>query len=104
MLLLFLLYVIHNALIAYVAFGFLLPKKYLIYYVFFWPIMFLQWKVNGDRCFITEWEDKLNNDNNDRTVYENFSEILHMSPEHTEWFFIICTTFLWSIAIIRLLL
>jgi len=104
MLLLFLLYVIHNALIAYVAFGFLLPKKYLIYYVFFCPILFVQWKTNGDKCFITEWEDKLNNDNNDRTIYENGSKILHMSPKHTEYFFISGLTLLWSIAMIRLLI
>ena len=69
MLLLFLLYVIHNTLFVYVAFGFLLPKKYLIYYVFFCPILFVQWKTNGDKCFITEWADKLNNDNYFTYIY-----------------------------------
>jgi len=102
MLLLFLLHVIHNLFCVFVAFGFLLPKKYLIYYVFCWPIMLLCWKTNNDTCFLTEWEKQLNRDYTKQSVYEKWSSILHMSPAHVEWFFICSITLLWLIAMIRL--
>jgi len=101
MLLLFLIYAIHSLLQVFLAFGFLLPKKYLMYYIFCWPTMLLCWKTNNDKCFITEWENKLNNDHSDKTVYETWSIVLHMSPAHTEWFLIGGTTFLWFIAMAR---
>jgi hypothetical protein len=53
--------------------------------------------------FLTEWEKQLNRDYTTyHSVYENWSSLLHMSPQHVEWFFMCGNTLLWLIAMIRL--
>jgi len=37
-------------------FGIFLPKKYLFYYLFLWPIIFIHWQFNGQRCCLTDLE------------------------------------------------
>jgi hypothetical protein len=52
---------IHYSIVAFITLGAFLPKKYLFYFIFAWPLMILHWKTNNDKCFITElecWLDK----------------------------------------------
>ena len=103
MLLLFILYVIHNLFIVFVAFGFLLPSKYLIYYVFCWPIMLLHWTLNDNNCFMTQLQNYIKHESSNKTIYERVSSRLNISIEHAEMLVIYGITFIWTIAIIRLL-
>jgi len=52
---------IHYSIAAFMTLGSFLPKKYLVYFIFVWPITVLHWKTNNNKCFITEfvcWIDK----------------------------------------------
>lgn len=50
---------IHTLIVLFLFWGFLLPKKYLIYHLIAWPIVWLHWQLNNQRCILTEWEFKL---------------------------------------------
>ena len=42
-------------------FGFLLPKKYLIYHLSLYPLFLFHWYTNNGNCFFTEIEKKITN-------------------------------------------
>ena len=44
-------------------FGFMLPKKYLKYYILLLPIVFISWLINNNICILTYYEYKLRNKN-----------------------------------------
>ncbi len=50
----------HKLFVYFIVFGFLLPKKYLIYHLIVWPLVWLHWKTNNNYCFLTQLESKLN--------------------------------------------
>ena len=52
---------IHNLIVLFLVIGFLLPKKYLIYFLIAWPLVYLHWKTNNNRCSLTELEYWLDN-------------------------------------------
>ena len=43
----------------YYYFGIFLPAKYLIYYLFLWPFIYLHWHFNDNQCMLSELEYKL---------------------------------------------
>ena len=47
---------IHKLVLLYSIVGFLLPKKYLFYFILFWPTIYLHWQINNDCCMLTELE------------------------------------------------
>lgn len=49
----------HSLIVLFLFWGFLLPKKYLVYHLIAWPIVWLHWQLNNQRCILTEWEFKL---------------------------------------------
>ena len=53
---------LHLVIMLFLTLGALLPKKYLIYFIFGWPLMYLQWILNDNKCFLTEFEYWLAND------------------------------------------
>ena len=65
--------------------------------------MLLHWITNDNRCFLTQMENRLNNVKNYQTVYERLSNNFHISIEQSEVLVIYGTTFIWTIAIVRLL-
>ena len=54
------LHILHKLIVYFMVFGFLLPKKYLIYHLIVWPLVWLHWKTNNNYCFLTQLESKLN--------------------------------------------
>jgi len=57
--LILLLEIIHRILVYFMLFGFILPIKFLYIHIFAWPLVYLHWQLNNDRCILTEWEYKL---------------------------------------------
>lgn len=47
---------VHNLIVLFVVFGAFCPKKYLKYFLFVWPIIFIHWQMNSNRCVLTELE------------------------------------------------
>jgi len=47
---------VHNLIILFVVLGSFLPKKYLIYFLFAWPTIFIHWQTNSNKCVLTELE------------------------------------------------
>ena len=56
---LFILDVIHRIVVYFMVFGFILPKKYLKFHLLTYPLIWLHWKLNNNKCFLTELEYKL---------------------------------------------
>ena len=53
----------HKLFVYFIVFGFLLPKKYLIYHLIAWPLVWFHWKTNNNYCFLTQIENRLNEQN-----------------------------------------
>ena len=56
-----LLYILHISLFFIITIGPFLPGKYLIYYLFFWPGMYIHWQLNDGMCMLTDIEFKISN-------------------------------------------
>lgn len=54
--LLYFIKIFHQFIVYFIVLGVFLPSKYLIYYIPFWPLVYLHWKFNSNRCFLTELE------------------------------------------------
>jgi hypothetical protein len=50
---------LHEMLVLLILFGWLLPRNYLIYYIFLYPLLLLHWKSNNGNCILTDWWIKL---------------------------------------------
>jgi hypothetical protein len=111
-----LLVFIHTLIVFFLSWGFLLPKKYLIYHLFAWPIVWLHWQLNNQRCILTEWEFKLRgiDDAQIIKVTENDSPFMRklykmifgdkksISNETLHYSIIILFTLAWIISLIRI--
>ena len=58
------IHITHKIIAYIVIFGFLLPKKYLWYHQFLFPILFLHWKTNNDSCILSQIEVYILGDKN----------------------------------------
>ena len=58
----------HKLIVYLIVFGFLLPKKYLIYHLVTWPLVWFHWKTNNGYCFLTQLESRLNNKDSPNVV------------------------------------
>nr|QBK88903.1 MAG: uncharacterized protein LCMiAC01_05850 [Mimivirus LCMiAC01] len=58
----------HKIFVYTIIFGFLLPKKYLKFHALLWPLTYLHWKTNNDKCAVTQLEKYLKGDKNVPTV------------------------------------
>jgi hypothetical protein len=62
------IHIFHKLFVYFVVFGFLLPKKYLIYHLVTWPLVWFHWKTNNGYCFLTQLESRLNNKDSPNVV------------------------------------
>ena len=46
----------HKILVYFIAFGCFLPVKYLPYHLAIWPIVYIHWKFNNNKCVLTQLE------------------------------------------------
>jgi hypothetical protein len=50
---------IHILVVFILLFGVFLPSKYLIYYIFLWPAIYIHWYFNDNQCMLSEIEYNL---------------------------------------------
>ena len=54
-----LIHIFHRVFTYFTLFGFLLPKKYLIYHLLCFPGILIHWMTNNNKCILTELEIQL---------------------------------------------
>ena len=54
-----LVHIFHRIQVYLTVFGFLLPKKLLIFHLLIWPSMIIHWIFNDNKCILTELEVEL---------------------------------------------
>jgi len=107
-----LLVFLHVLILLFIIFGFLLPSKYLIIYVLFWPLIYLHWQLNNNNCYLTELQYKLENKPLQVTTENNYPFVkgvlnnigIKMNDNNIHKLVIYGITFLWLIGFIRFLL
>ena len=107
-----LLVFLHVFILFFMIFGFLLPSKYLIIYVLFWPLIYLHWQLNNNNCYLTELEYKLENKPLPSSREHNYPFVkgvlnnigIKMNDANIHKLVIYGITFLWLIGFIRFLL
>jgi hypothetical protein len=65
---------LHVSLFIVFTIGPFLPGKYLIYYLFLWPAIYVHWYFNDDKCMLTEIEYNI-----DRQYYNGINEYMFHS-------------------------
>jgi hypothetical protein len=53
---------VHLSLVLIFIIGPFLPGKYLLYYLLLWPLIYIHWYFNDDRCMLTELEYSIDTD------------------------------------------
>lgn len=98
---------IHDILIIIVLIGWLiLPKKYLFYYLFISPIIFIHWKMNNNKCILSEWMYKLL-DKENKSHETSYSVIfmsklgIKLSEDNTEFVSRFGLSLTWVLAFLR---
>jgi hypothetical protein len=74
---------IHYAFMLLLVFGFILPHKYLIYYLFLLPGILIHKNLNDNKCMLTELESLLDNknlniNNHEEVRYYQFDNIFNI--------------------------
>jgi len=104
---------IHILVNVIIFFGIFLPAKYLIYYLFLCPFIYLHWQFNDNQCMLSELEYKLDdnfssnikemNNYNYRSIKDLF-KIFGIYFDNIDHFLLIkICMILWVIAFIRYL-
>ena len=102
--------IIHYFIVLFITFGAFLPKKYLIFFVFAWPILYLHWYTNNDRCFFTQiecWLDKQPYCSKPAAEYPFVTKMLSYvnieikSKQHKKYAINAMLSFFWLIGIYR---
>lgn len=109
--------IIHYILMLSLLFGIFLPSKYLIYYIFLWPAVYLHWYFNGNRCMLTELESNFDQkfisvNNHEEVLHHKYVEIFENLKKiniyfdnmdsFTSYFYNVVVV-LWIVGIVRLL-
>lgn len=102
-------HILHRILVYFNLFGFLLPKKYLIYHLFLWPIILIHWLTNNNKCFLTQLEIQLSGNNwgkkeSDFGIGIAKSFGINLSKKETDKISITLATISWLISLIRFVL
>lgn len=102
--------IIHVFLVLFYFVGAFIAKKYLILFIFAWPLLFLHWQTNNNKCICTQIEAWLDNQEDCLNQYEDFPFITRMlnflnieiKGKKTKYY-IFCTslTFFWLIGMYR---
>lgn len=48
--------IVHKLLVYFITFGCILPVKYLPFHLIMWPIVYIHWKLNDNKCVLTQLE------------------------------------------------
>ena len=111
MLLAKLVQIIHILFISVVIFGCLFPPRFLIYHLILWPGLLLHWKLNNNKCFLTEIEKKLrgtkttllqDNWSFSKNILNSMGLSIVIKTKNTENFFHIIYILSWLISLFRL--
>jgi len=71
---------VHLSLVLIFIIGPFLPGKYLLYYLFLWPLVYIHWYFNDDRCMLTELEY-----NNDTDFFSSIRAIIYYRKDIVKW-------------------
>jgi len=104
-------YLIHKLFVYFLILGAFLPKKYLFYYIIAWPITYIHWQFNKQRCILTQLEYFIDNKAFPPKVYEDndfpfmksiFDELnIKMSNSEIHYMVMYGNTIFWLIGVIR---
>ena len=104
-------YLIHKLFVYFLILGAFLPEKYLFYYIISWPITYIHWQFNEQRCILTQLEYFMDNKPYPPKVEEDqdfpfmksiFDEIgIKMSNSELHNTVIWSNTIFWLIGVIR---
>jgi len=97
--------IIHNILMFFTIFGFILPKKYLMFHALTFPLILLHWKTNNDKCVLSQLEKYLTGDNSDSSFMKSFFERfgINLTMRGVDILNITLFTVAWLITMYRLL-
>ena len=101
---------LHSAIGLFEVWGCFLPKQFLIYHVFLWPLIFLHWCMNDGKCILTTFEFKLGDTSLDSgdtwpSVRQNMSKFIDMtriSDENLKIFLYVVWTLSWGLSLARI--
>lgn len=108
--------IIHKIIVYFMLFGFLLPINFVYIHSITWPIVYLHWKFNNDKCILTEMEYKLKNieynhipktseDHDFPFMRKLFSELgINLNNQQIDKFIIKYLTIVWIISIIIIII
>ena len=105
--------IIHLFLIFFLFAGAFMPKKYLLLFIFAWPLLYLHWKTNNNRCICTQIECWLDEQSYCLDQYEDFPfmtlllDFLNIEIKGNKTkYYIFCTilTFFWLIGMYRFII
>ncbi len=109
--LLYLIIIIHKLFVYFMILGFLLPRKYLYLFLISWPLVYIHWNLNNNKCILTEWEYKLKNikdvpivnkDHDFPFINKMLNEWnIYLSNNQIHYLIISLLTITWTIGLIR---
>ena len=102
---------VHQLLIYFILLGVFLPNKYLFFYLITWPLIYLHWQFNSNKCALTQLEywiqsipyPKSTNSNNTYPFVRSISGNLftNTSNDLMHKIIISCFTLFWFVGLIR---
>ena len=89
-------HIFHSFVVYSLLLGWMLPKKYLNYYFMSFFVLFFHWKINNQKCIITQIQQKLDNKMDDKNysftgnMFNNFGIKLNRNQAYlmSYWMFI----------------
>jgi hypothetical protein len=102
--------IIHVIMILFLFGGAFIPKKYLILFIFAWPLLYLHWQTNNNKCICTQVECWFDNQpycldqNEDFPFMTQILKIINIEiKDNKTKQYIFCTTltFFWLIGMYR---
>ena len=110
---------VHKIIVFSMIFGFLIPKKYLLFFIILWPSVYLSWQLNNNKCILTEIEYYLDNKKFSPSVSEdhdypfirrmlsniniNLTNQKILSNRHIHYIIVLLLTLLWFIGLVKYL-
>jgi len=104
-------YLIHKLFVYFLVFGAFLPEKYLFLHIIAWPLTYIHWQFNEQRCILTELEYLIDNkpfppkvqEDDDFPFMKNIFDEIGIKIKNSELHNIIVygNTIFWLIGVIR---
>lgn len=105
---------IHKFIVYFMVLGVASPKKILIFFTLTWPLVYLSWQINNNKCILTEIEYYLDNnslpppsatDDHDYPFIRNMIGDYNMSLTNKQIHYCIMAllTLIWLVGVVRYL-